>query len=289
MSSTETVVVVDDDREVRTLIELALASPGRKIVGFSEADAALVFLRGAERIDLVVSDIAMEGCDGSQMLRQLRSNERTMPTPLILVTASDPADDPIAGPNEAGVEQLRTPFEISDLRQRVDSALRRSSGSAAASDPLTGLLARTQFESALASRLGESAAAGNSLTVVLCGVDGLEQLDKRFGSAQRDAVLRRLAAIVTMHLRATDAAARIGDHDFATLHAACDAAGASAIAERIVGAVSCDPQCIGLRISLGVVVAAPNANCDVASLLAAADECLRAAKLDDSRICVKTL
>src|SRR5690348_48235 len=105
MERRETVVIVDDDREIRTLMELALSKPGRTLVGFGDGQAALDFLASADAVDLVVSDVLMEGFDGHRLLRHLRANARTAATPVIFVTAAEAALERIGGLGERSVEQ----------------------------------------------------------------------------------------------------------------------------------------------------------------------------------------
>jgi diguanylate cyclase (GGDEF)-like protein len=278
MNAQETVVVIDDDREIRTLIEIALAWPGRRVVGFSDGNEALAFLARDESVDLVVSDVAMEGYDAHRLLRHLRTAERTAAVPVIFVSASDQADDGIGGPGVSTVSYLRKPFEISELRERVAEAMRRRGDDFVACDPLTGLFLRGPFERALGLALEAASKAGTALALVVGNVDDFSSRGARVGPGEDDGILQGVAKNFTAKLRATDLAARIGNYVFASLHPACDAAGAEAIARRISQAISGDPRCTGVRISLGAAVAADPKNIDAASLLRAADEAVHAAK-----------
>ena len=271
MDRDKTIVVVDDDREVRTVIELALAKPGRTVLGFGDGQEALDFLGGSDGgVDLVVSDVAMEGFDGHRLLRHLRANSKTAATPVIFVTAADGSTDRIGSVGEPAVEMLRKPFDIDDLRARAESALRRAGNAAPARDPATGLHMRPHFESTLASALREAVPDGPSLSLLVGQLDGVEG----------DDVLQRIADIFAMHLRATDVAARIGDRRFATLHPSCDAAGATAIAERIIAAVAADPKSTGASVRLALAVAPDPHRTTASALFSAADEALRAPNQD---------
>jgi diguanylate cyclase (GGDEF)-like protein len=273
MQRNETIVVIDDDDEIRTLVEIALARPGRTIVGFGDGDAALRFLSEAERVDLVVSDVLMEGYDGHRLLRHLRSNARTAPTPVIFVGEIDNPDERIGGMHDRGVEHVLKPFDIDALRQRVDAALLRGPVRAAVRDGVTGLPLREQFQADLDDAL--RAAAGGSSPLAVCAV---AVLDGAPPAVDRDERLVRIAKIVSAQLRATDAAAFMGDGRFAMLHRACDAAGAVLIASRILAAVAADPLCVRAGIAVGIAAASAPVAADAATFLRTADEALRAAK-----------
>jgi len=275
----ETIVIVDDDREIRTLMELALAKPGRSVIGFGDGQQALEFLERTEGVGLVVSDVVMEGFDGHRLLRHLRANARTAATSVIFVTATDfDVRGGVAG--DRAVERLRKPFEIGELRALAEAAIRRSERAAPPRDPSTGLHQREQFEALVAAALGQAAPDGPPLAVMAGDLQAKEP----------DAALRRVAEIIGMHLRASDCAGRIGDRAFATLHPACDAAGATAIALRIIDAVASDPQCAGATIALGLAIAPAPADTRSDSLLAAAREALNEAlRADSTRMSLRTL
>ena len=268
MERNETVVVVDDDREIRTLIEIALNKPGRTVVGFGDGQEALEFLASSDDVDLVVSDVAMEGFDAHRLLRHLRSNARTASTSVIFVTAADGADARVDLIGERAVEHLSKPFDVAELRSRADCAILRRENSAPPRDAETGLHTRAHFESLLAAAMREAPSDGSPLALMIGDLD----------AADNAGALRRVATIIATHLRATDFAARIGDNAFATLHPSCDASGATAIAQRILSAVSTDPFCAGTSIRLGLAVSATPRDTPVDALFAAANEALHAEK-----------
>jgi two-component system, cell cycle response regulator len=280
MERKETVVVVDDDREIRTVIEIALKKPGRTIVGFGDGQEALEFLARSDDVDLVVSDVAMEGFDGHRLLRHLRSNARTASTSVIFVTAADGAETRFDVVGERAVEHLRKPFDVAELRSRADGAIQRRENSATPRDPETGLHTRAHFESLLATALRDAPSDGSPLALMF---GDLESLDG-------GAALPRVATIIGMHLRATDFAARVGANAFATVHPSCDASGATVIAQRILRAVSGDPQCAGVSIRLGLAVTATPRETQPEALVAAADEALHAEKrIGEAPLTLRTL
>jgi diguanylate cyclase (GGDEF)-like protein len=277
MERSETVVIVDDDRAIRTVIELALAKSGRTVVGFGDGQEALDFLSSADGVDLVVSDVAMEGFDAHRLLRHLRASANTAATPVIFVTAADAADDRSAGAGDRMVEHMRKPFDIAELRTRVDMAIRHGATDARPRDPLTGLHTRDHFESLLAQALAAAQPSGPPVALMIGDV-----------SAAHGA-LERVAQIVAAHLRGTDFAARFGEQSIATLHPACDADGAATIANRILSVVASDPRCAGARLRLGVAVAVTPHDASADALIGAAHDAVEHETHDGATVTVRTV
>ena len=262
MERTDTVVVIEDDREVRKLVELAIASPARVVVGFDRGDEALRFIDSSAALALVISDIAMEGYDGHHLLRHLRSADRTASTPVIFLAPSDEPPPGIGGISDAGVTVLETPFDVDELRRAANSAIARPRASMTRRDRITGLLDARGFAEAL--RLVSESKKPVALVLTACAISG---------EVDRDAILRRIASIVAAQLRGTDAAARLDADRFATLHFGCDGVGGALVAERIAAAMAADEACARARVSHGVA-ATDEGTGDGTALLARAERAL---------------
>lgn len=83
------ILVVDDAASYRAVLELALAGPGREIVGVASVAEALELIR-ARRFGLVISDYAMPGGTGIDLLREIRRADGIQP--FVLVSSELPAD-----------------------------------------------------------------------------------------------------------------------------------------------------------------------------------------------------
>ena len=269
-------LVIAADKELRAVIEMAVATNGRRVVGVARSGDAIEFLAGGGHADLIIADVEGETADPYALLCELRAHERTSPIPLIVLTNGDGATNRLE-PRALAAVALRKPFDLNDLRERVREAI-RCREVPVARDALTGLLARSQFEGAVEAALHAAQGSGARVAVVTIRVDDFESLTGRFGRSRGEHVLRCVSSIIGMHLRESDCAGRLSEDAFATLHAPCDARGAQAIAQRIVRAVTEDPQCAGVRVRFGVAVAAGTQNVNARHMLAQADEALRAAK-----------
>ena len=77
------VLVVEDDRDVRSLLELWLAEVGYDVTGAGDGGEALDVLEGTA-IDAIVTDVMMPGVDGLELIRRVR--ERGLRMPVLAVT-----------------------------------------------------------------------------------------------------------------------------------------------------------------------------------------------------------
>jgi two-component system OmpR family response regulator len=122
MNAQPQILVVDDDREIRTLLSEYLASNGFRAVEAADGAAMWKALDTA-RIDLIVLDLMMPGEDGLQLCRTLRARSNV---PVIMLTARGQPIDRIVGLEMGADDYLAKPFEPRELLARIRSVLRRT-------------------------------------------------------------------------------------------------------------------------------------------------------------------
>ena len=117
------ILVVDDHREMITIIRRMLLQFGFKEIDDAlDGTAALVRLR-ADIYDLVISDLIMQPMDGLELLHEIRADAALRALPFIMATAS-PEEGHIVAAKESGVAAyILKPFTPAFLRQRIDAAL----------------------------------------------------------------------------------------------------------------------------------------------------------------------
>jgi len=122
MNGEPQILVVDDDREIRTLLSEYLTSSGFRTVEASDGTAMWKAL-DATRIDLIVLDLMMPGEDGLQLCRTLRARSNV---PVIMLTARGQPIDRIVGLEMGADDYVAKPFEPRELLARIRSVLRRT-------------------------------------------------------------------------------------------------------------------------------------------------------------------
>ena len=130
----DTVMLVEDDHAVRSLVRLLLEDEGLTVVEASTGTEAIDAF-GRHEVDLVLLDIRLPGMNGFDVCRQLR---RSSDVPIIMVTAQQDSHDVVAGLELGADDYVTKPFNDRELMARVRAQLRRRSGAvtAAATGPI---------------------------------------------------------------------------------------------------------------------------------------------------------
>jgi diguanylate cyclase (GGDEF)-like protein len=163
----------------------------------------------------------------------------------------------------------------------------------AATDPLTGLYNRRQFERVVRAELSRFQRYFRPLSLLMLDIDHFKAVNDRFGHAVGDQVLATIGDACRSIKRGSDIAARIGGEEFALLLPETDDEAARVFAERLRQEISeCAPILQGekltLTASIGIAMATPSTT-SLNALLQWADEALYEAKRTGrNKVCVKT-
>ncbi len=122
METPARILIVDDDREIRTLLAEYLERNGLSAAAVADG-AAMRKELGTARVDLIVLDLTLPGEDGLSLCRSLRAQSNV---PVIMLTARGEAVDRILGLEMGADDYLPKPFEPRELLARIRSVLRRS-------------------------------------------------------------------------------------------------------------------------------------------------------------------
>ena len=116
------VLVVDDDAELRTLLQRYLSSNGYDVRVATDTSGISRML-DRERYDLIVLDLMMPGEDGLSACRRLRADGENIP--IIILTAKGDPIDRIIGIEMGADDYLAKPFEPRELLARIGAILKR--------------------------------------------------------------------------------------------------------------------------------------------------------------------
>jgi DNA-binding response OmpR family regulator len=133
-----TVLVVEDERNIRELVCLHLGLEQLTCVEAPDGPTALELARG-RRFDLIVLDLMLPGLDGITVCRAIRRESPNSDVPILMLTAKLEESDKVVGLDSGADDYLTKPFGVRELMARVRALLRRSArtGGAAADSPLT--------------------------------------------------------------------------------------------------------------------------------------------------------
>ncbi len=117
------VLVVDDEPNIRELVQVALKFHGCSVTTAATGKAALARAE-SDRPDLIVLDIMLPDLDGFEVCRRLRAAGNEVP--VIFLTARDTSSDTVTGLALGGDDYVTKPFSVEALVARVRAVLRRA-------------------------------------------------------------------------------------------------------------------------------------------------------------------
>ena len=117
-----TILVIDDDRNILAIIEMYLKKEGYEVVTCERGDTAIEAFRKAAP-SLVVLDVMLPGMDDWEVLAKLREESAV---PVIMLTAKGDTTDRIQGLDLGADDYMAKPFEAKELIARIKAVMRRS-------------------------------------------------------------------------------------------------------------------------------------------------------------------
>lgn len=118
-----TIVVIDDEEQIRYVLEKKLTRMGYKVITLEDAEDFIELSKtGNESIDLVISDIKLKRMDGIELLRHIDSLEN--PYPVLLITGHGNLEDAIQALRYGACDFIKKPFDLNEITSSVNRILR---------------------------------------------------------------------------------------------------------------------------------------------------------------------
>ena len=117
------IMVVDDEPDIREILQFNLENAGYEVVSAVSGESALEMCD--QGIDLILLDVMMEGMSGFRMAEILRKEKKSQ-IPIIFLTARSAENDLLTGFSAGGDDYLAKPFSINEVLARVKAVLKRS-------------------------------------------------------------------------------------------------------------------------------------------------------------------
>lgn len=122
-AAAQRVLVVDDSRSIRTLLKIYLAGRAFDFVEAETAEEALKLLQ-QRPVDLILTDLHLEGMSGADLARRVRADAGLRRTPVLLVSGERDAQRLAALAREAGADGvISKPISCNQLMGLVDTLL----------------------------------------------------------------------------------------------------------------------------------------------------------------------
>jgi two-component system phosphate regulon response regulator PhoB len=124
-----TVLVVDDEEDIRELVELNLSREGYTILSCQTGEQALE--QAASKLpDAIILDLMLPGIDGLEVCRRLKADPRTRQIAVVMLTAKGEEADIVTGLELGADDYITKPFSGKVLAARVRRLLRKQRGEA---------------------------------------------------------------------------------------------------------------------------------------------------------------
>jgi DNA-binding response OmpR family regulator len=120
----ETILVVEDEPDIREVIEYNLSREGFSVLSSGDGEDGLVLAR-EKAPDLVLLDLMLPSTDGVDVCRRLKEDPLTRSIPVIMVTAKGEESDVVIGLGLGADDYVKKPFSPKELIARVRAVLRR--------------------------------------------------------------------------------------------------------------------------------------------------------------------
>jgi diguanylate cyclase (GGDEF)-like protein len=188
--SKERILVVEDDVDIANMLKIYFEAQGYETLTAGRGRDALEISR-RQLPNVVVLDIRLPDIDGYEVCRQLRSNLRTSHIPILFLTQKDDRSDKIAGLELGADDYITKPFDIEELRLRLQNALRRAAYESLTS-PVTGLPSSRLIEDQLKRLLRT-----DKWSVIYIGINHFAPFTDVYGFVAGDDVLRFVSMILS--------------------------------------------------------------------------------------------
>jgi phosphate regulon transcriptional regulator PhoB len=125
MASAQKILVVEDEPDIRKLVQYNLTQERFSVLEAEDGEQALKLLQ-RERPNLVILDLMLPGVSGLELCRLLKQRSETAKLPILMLTAKAGEADRIVGLEMGADDYLAKPFSPREMVARVRAILRRS-------------------------------------------------------------------------------------------------------------------------------------------------------------------
>ena len=205
------ILVVEDDLDIVNMLRIYFEAQGYEVTASTKGKEALTLCH-KQVPNIIILDINLPDVDGYEVCRTLRGSLRTSHIPIIFLTQKDQRGDRITGLELGADDYITKPFDIEELKLRVQNTLRRASYENLTS-PITGLPSGKLIEEQLKGLLQR-----DNWAVLYVGIVSLKTFNDAYGFVAGDDLLRFtgivLGEIVDESGTPNDFISHIGSGDF---------------------------------------------------------------------------
>lgn len=291
-----TILIIDDDSSMRDYLSILLSDKATIITAKSGIEGIAV----ATEIqpDLILLDVSMDGMDGFEVCKRLKSVSTTSSIPVLFVTADDDEEAEVRALELGAVDFITKPIRPIIVRARIEThiVLRKHilmMEKLVHIDGLTQLFNRRYFDSQLNAEVARHRRQHQSLVVALIDVDHFKRFNDNYGHPAGDDCLQKVAhSLQQFARRPGEVVARFGGEEFVIILPNSSKEDASKLGMLLCEKISelniQHPNSVTqtVSISVGMVACVPVQSTTSITLIEQADKALYAAKNAGRNRCV---
>ncbi|WP_158265429.1 diguanylate cyclase [Blastopirellula marina] len=282
------VLVVDDDKLIRTLISEFLTREGYEVVTADNCLQALDLLEDPKHeFKFMVTDWELPDGNGIDLIRHARHVVQSHYMYIVMATSHGDRENLTRALNSGADDFLTKPIDRSELIARIRAGqrilnLETRLTQLANTDVLTGLPTRRVFEELVAKEWSRAQRYRLPLSCVIFDIDFFKRINDIHGHAAGDQVLREIARVFASSVRKSDIICRYGGEEFCAILPETSSAQAYIWADNIRKRIAAtevilDAAVVNVTISLGLAEPLSEME-DLSDLIEVADHCLLEAK-----------
>ncbi len=231
------VLLIDHAPDVHRLLKLKLKHEELEIASAFSANEGLN-KSTADKPVIILLDLDMPDMDGFDLLRRLKNSSATVQIPIIVLSGQQSPKDKAKAFDLGAVDYITKPFNLTELRVRVRSALKvcrlvAMLAQRAQIDGLTGLWNRAYFDHRWAEAVASASRHEHALSLAIIDADHFKKVNDQYGHPAGDAVLQGIARVLRRECRKDDVPCRYGGEEFVLIMPNTSTHDAGIVCERL--------------------------------------------------------
>lgn len=284
------IMIVEDDRSQAIFAESILRKAGMQTMMVTDPLAVLNDIDEFNP-DLILMDLYMPGCSGTELTAIIREREAFVSTPIVFLSGESDTDKHFEALNAGGDDFLSKPIRPKHLISAVTNRLRRArhirrrAQNQNPRDPVTGMYERAHVLDRINAKLAAEESIAHRGGLLYVDLDDATNLREQVGLIGFDRLLNQVGAFLASHLDASELVTRFGDTSFIILspeRGAGDLAeGSRTLADRVARErFDVDGQHFHVALRVGICPFSANLG-DAGSMLTAAERAMSETRRND--------
>lgn len=232
------VLIVDDQPELRHVLQICLQAAGVEVLEAGNGDQAVSVIK-EHNPEIIFLDVMMPGRNGFELCSHIRDQAHCSGTYIIMLSAKTDTGHRVSGLESGADAYLTKPFQPDEIMAQLKVGLRAvENRKSYLEDPLTGIFGRRAFDALFERTVARSHRHGTPLSMAMIDIDNFKAINDAHGHHTGDNVIKDTARVLQDQARESDLYFRWGGEEFVWLMPDTDAKGAITSAERFRRCVS---------------------------------------------------